>query len=109
MEISPSLVFFVTTPDKKTAMELANELVKKKITACANILENLTSVYWWGGKINTETKCMMILKTTEEKAQKVIDYIEQNHPYEVPECIGINITKGSPPYLQWITDSIKED
>lgn len=108
MVISDSMIFYVTTPDKKTALDLASGLVNKKIAACANIIESISSVYWWEGKVNTDQECMMIIKTTTKKSDKLIEYIKNHHPYEVPECIGINIAKGSPLYLQWIVDSIKE-
>ena len=105
----PPMIFYITTPDKKTALKLANEMVKSKIVACANIIESVTSIYWWEEKINTEQECMMVVKTTERNSEKLIEYIENNHPYEVPECIGINIAKGSQPYLQWIVNSTTEE
>ena len=109
MGIPIPLMFFVTTPDKKIALELAKGIVTAKIAACANIIEDITSVYWWDGKVNTDPECMMVLKTTDKHAQKLIEYIQKHHPYEVPECIGLNITKGMPPYLQWIVDSTSEE
>ncbi len=109
MDKSPPLVFFVTTPDKKTAIEIAKSVIQKKIAACANILENLTSIFWWEGKINTEEECLIIFKTTSENSDQLISFIQNNHPYELPECIGINITKGSQAYLQWIADSTEVD
>ena len=109
MEKFNPMIFYISTPDKKIALELANGIVTAKIAACANIFENITSIYRWQGKINTDPECMMILKTTENRAQELIDYIERHHPYEVPECIGINIVKGSKNYLQWIEDSISEE
>jgi periplasmic divalent cation tolerance protein len=109
MEKTIPMIFYITTPDKKTAMKLANGIVSEKIAACANIIEKITSIYWWDGKLNTDLECMMILKTIKEHSQELIKYIQQHHPYEVPECIGINITEGSEPYLQWIADSTSEE
>ena len=109
MDTQLPMVYFITTPDKKTALELANVLVKKKIVACANIIENITSVYWWEDKINTDQECIMVVKTVKNQSDTLIEYVQNIHPYEVPECIGINIAKGSKPYQQWIVDSTKED
>ena len=94
MDENQTMIFYVTTPDKKTAVELANGLVNHKITACANIIEGITSIYWWESKLNSDQECLMILKTTQKNSEKVIEFIQKNHPYDVPECIGINITKG---------------
>jgi len=108
MDQTDSMIFYVTTPDKKTALELASDIVNKKLAACANIIESVTSVYKWEGEVHKEQECMMIIKTTKKKSDNLIEFIQNNHPYEVAECIGINITKGSEPYLKWIVDSTSE-
>ena len=109
MDQSDSMIFYVTTPDKKIALEMASELVNNKIAACVNIIESITSVYWWEGEVRKELECMMMIKTTKMKSDILIEFIQKNHPYEVAECIGINIAKGSEPYLQWIVDSTSEE
>ncbi|TFG18919.1 MAG: divalent-cation tolerance protein CutA [Promethearchaeota archaeon] len=109
MDKSDLMIFYVTTPDKKTALNLASDLVNYKIAACANVIESISSVFWWEGKVQNEPECMMMIKTTKEKSDILIEYIQKNHPYEVAECIGINIAKGSEPYLQWIVDSTSEE
>ena len=109
MDHSESMIFYVTTPDKKTALDLAYSIVEKKIAACTNIIESISSVYWWKGKVHTDQECMMVIKTTTKKSDNLIEYMQKNHPYEVAECIGINIAKGSEPYLQWIVDSTSEE
>jgi periplasmic divalent cation tolerance protein len=109
MELTDFMLFYVTTPDKKIAVDLASKLVDKKLIACANIIESITSIYRWKGQVHNETECMVIIKTTKSKSNDLIEFIQKNHPYEVAECIGINIAKGSQPYLQWIVDSTSEE
>ncbi len=109
MDKSDLMIFYVTAPDKKTALKLSLYLVNNKVAACANIIESITSVYWWKGEVQKEPECMMMIKTTMEKSDILIEYIQKNHPYEVAECIGINIAKGSEPYLKWIVDSTSEE
>jgi len=108
MEKSLPIIFFVTTPNEQTAVDLAKRIVERKIAACTNIIPKITSIYWWEEKIHTETEYLMIIKTTQLKSEELITFIHKHHPYEVPECIGLPITKGFPPYLQWIVDSTKE-
>ena len=109
MELTDSMLFYVTTPDKKIALELASDIVNMRLAACANIIESITSVYRWEGEVHKEQECMMLIKTTKVKSDDLIEFIRKNHPYEVVECIGINIAKGSEPYLQWIVDSTSEE
>jgi periplasmic divalent cation tolerance protein len=108
MEISIPMIFFITSPDEKTTQELAHGIVERKIAACANIIDKISSIYWWDGKIHSDAEQLIIVKTTNEKSVQLIEYIQKNHPYKVPECVGLNITEGSLPYLQWIVDSTTE-
>jgi periplasmic divalent cation tolerance protein len=31
----------------------------------------------------------------------------QRHPYELPEIVAVDIARGLPAYLQWLTDSLQ--
>ena len=68
MNSTDTMLFYVTTPDKKIAVDLASKLVKKNLAACANIIESITSIYRWKGKIHNEMECMIIIKTTKMKS-----------------------------------------
>ena len=109
MEKSTPMIFFITSPDEKTTQKLAQGIVERKIAACANIIPKISSIYWWEGKIHTSTEQLIMVKTTKAKSEQLVEYIQNTHPYEVPECVGLNITKGSLPYLQWIVDSTTEE
>ena len=101
------MIFFVTVSDIKFAEKLSFALIKAKIAACVNIVEGITSIYAWKGKIEKDRECFLIIKTTTDKSDELINYIENNHPYDVPECIGLNIEKGSRKYIDWISSSVK--
>ena len=105
--INNAMIFFVTVPDIKLGEELAFALVKAKIAACVNLIKGVTSIYSWKGNIEKESECFLIIKTNTEKSAELIEYIENNHPYDVPECVGFKIEEGSKKYLNWISTSVK--
>ena len=105
--INNAMIFFVTVSDIKFAEELSFDLIKAKIAACVNIVEGITSIYAWKGKIEKDCECFLIIKTTTDKSDELIKYIENHHPYDTPECIGIKIEEGSRKYLGWISSSVK--
>jgi periplasmic divalent cation tolerance protein len=105
--INNAMIFFVTVPDIKLGEELAFALVKAKIAACVNIVKGITSIYTWKEKIEKDSECFLIIKTTDDKSDELIKYIEDNHPYDTPECIGLKIEEGSRKYLEWISSSVK--
>jgi periplasmic divalent cation tolerance protein len=92
-----------TCPDADTARTLAEALVAERRAACVNILPGLTSVYPWGGKIETAEEQLLFIKTEADGFGELEACIKARHPYQVPEIIAIPITDGSADYLEWIT------
>ncbi len=45
------LLVLSTFPDAETARRIAHELVVERFAACANIIPQIESIYWWEGKI----------------------------------------------------------
>jgi len=100
------MIFFVTIGKIEDAENLAYKLVEQKIAACCNIIENITSIYFWNNKIEKEKEYLIIIKTMQEKKNELIEFIKKNHPYQVPECIGFNIEQGNNNYLNWILETL---
>ncbi|ACF43006.1 MAG: divalent-cation tolerance protein CutA [Pelodictyon phaeoclathratiforme] len=53
-------------------------------------------------KISGESEVLLSIKTTEARYSKLEAYIEEYHPYDVPEIIKLPITGGLPGYLNWL-------
>lgn len=102
------LLVLTTSPDQKSAEQLAEKLVDNGLAACVNILPPMQSIYWWKGKRQSGQECQLFIKTRRHKYSAIEIYIRQNHPYELPEIIAIPIEGGLPGYLQWITDCCEE-
>ncbi|GAB4305218.1 MAG: divalent-cation tolerance protein CutA [Promethearchaeota archaeon] len=100
------LVFFVTAPDRTVAEKVARALVEEKLAACANLVPQVTSIYWWEGKVEKAEEVLVVLKTTRERAAALIKRVEEVHPYDTPEVVGLRITAGSERYLAWIDRSV---
>ncbi len=75
---------YVTAPED-AARSLAREIVENRLAACVNIVE-CDSVYWWENTVMTDAECILFIKTSVSGAKQVEEYIEENHPHEVP-CI----------------------
>jgi periplasmic divalent cation tolerance protein len=96
----------VTTPDLKTARELAQAALKKRLIACANLIPGIESHYQWKGKLETSAEVLMILKTTPAKASPLEKLIVSNHPYDTPEFIVLPLSGGNKRYLDWWEKSV---
>ena len=99
-------IFFCTVNKIEEGKHIARILVENKIAACVNIIQNILSIYEWKEKIEEDDEYLLIIKTTEEKSDLLIQKIKELHSYDEPEIIGFKIDKGSETYLNWIKDVI---
>jgi periplasmic divalent cation tolerance protein len=99
------LLALSTFPDQETAREISNELVTKKLAACANILPGVESIYRWKEKIESGNETLVLFKLSEDRQSAFQEKLRSLHPYEVPEIIFIPISSGLPEYLRWVTEN----
>lgn len=95
-------IILCTTSTKEEAEMIAKKLVEKHLAACINILEKITSIFEWKGKVCTEKENLMIVKTKKVLFDQVKETITGLHSYEVPEIISIDIENGLKAYLDWV-------
>ena len=98
--------FYITCPKKKEAHKIASFLVKKKLVACANIINNVDSVFTWKGKIKRAKEVLIVGKTMNKNVQKIIQNVKKLHSYEVPCVIFFDIKNGNTDFLKWIIKSV---
>ncbi|ADE16579.1 CutA1 divalent ion tolerance protein [Nitrosococcus halophilus Nc 4] len=105
---TPYQLIFCTCPDQEVAKKLAALLVENRHAACANIVPGLTSVYRWQGKIETDSECLLLIKSRADHYSAVEQIIREQHPYELPEIIAVTIGSGLDGYLRWIDEELPQ-
>jgi periplasmic divalent cation tolerance protein len=106
----PSFIFiYVTCPNVKVARTLAEALVGKKMIACANILPQMHSIYFWDGAVQKDREVVLILKTRQQLFRKCEAEIKKNHPYKNPCIVALPIVTGSKDYLRWLSSHLNID
>ena len=98
-------LIYVTTPSRDEAEKIAETVVTEKRAACANIIEGITSLFQWDGKLCRETETILILKTTEDQVAALTTRIQEMHSYECPCIVALPIDDGNPDFLKWISTS----
>lgn len=101
-------LIFCTTPSKESALDLSKFLLNKKLIACSTIIPSYLSIYKWKGKIEEAEEYLCIFKTKEKLYEEIEKEIKENHPYEVPEILMVEIKKGMKDYLKWIDESLED-
>jgi periplasmic divalent cation tolerance protein len=89
-------------PDSESAFNLARELVRLRLAACANVLAPVTSFYRWEGAEEQAVEHPVLIKSTETRYPELEAAIRARHPYAVPEIIAWPIDRGAAAYLDWV-------
>jgi periplasmic divalent cation tolerance protein len=77
------IVFVTARPDE--AENIAENIIKKKLAACVNIINKIKSIYWWNKKIEKDSESLLIFKTEKNMIEKLIDEIKKIHSYQKRE------------------------
>ena len=93
-----------TTPDKGEAERLAGSMVEQKLAVCVQIVPQITSVYVWNGEVKREGECLLLIKTSEDRYDGLERFISENHSYEVPEIVAVQVSDASKAYSKWLTE-----
>ena len=98
------MTVLMTAPDRETGRSVAARLVEERLAACGNVLEGVTSVFWWEGAVQDEPEVLVILKTTRAHADRLTERIREVHPYDVPEVLALPVERGLQEYMDWVRD-----
>ena len=107
MEKSNYVVVLVTAKDTPEAQKIANGLLEAKLIACANLVSQVQSFFWWQGKIDQAQEVLLVLKAPMAKVKEIIKKVKSLHSYDVPEIIALPIVAGNEDYLKWLDESVK--
>lgn len=98
-----SAVFiYVTAGSAEEADTIARSVVADRLAACANVLPEITSYFWWDGDVQSESEIALIFKTREDLVKPLTAKIKQLHSYDCPCVVALPITQGNPDFLAWI-------
>ena len=98
------LIVFTTTSDESKGTALAEKLVEAKLAACVQIVPQITSVYFWEGKVQKENEQLLLIKTSEDTYLELEKFISENHSYDVPEIVAVRAENIAAPYRRWLEE-----
>jgi periplasmic divalent cation tolerance protein len=101
--MSPVVLVLTTVPAGSLGEAIASALVGDRLAACVNVYAPMTSFYRWKGKVERDTECQLVIKTTEDRVAAVQQRISELHSYELPEFLVLAAATGSDAYLNWIS------
>ncbi len=104
------LILVMTTVDSQAkALELANELVKLRLSACVQIEGPIQSVYRWKGEIESAEEFRVTAKTRRGVYNDVENAIRGHHDYDVPEIVALPVVAAADGYAVWLNEQIDDN
>ena len=101
------LVVLITTPNAEEAEALARKIVESRLAACVQVMPPMRSFYFWEGSVLEDAEHLLLIKTLEEKFDRLRHFIEVNHSYAVPEIVALAAEKVSDGYLGWMKEYLQ--
>lgn len=105
--MTEAFVILVTAGSEEEGVRISDVLVSEHLAACVNMITGVRSSFFWEGKNQTATECLLICKTTRDALDRLIARVKELHSYTVPEVIALQVAAGFPAYLAWVSDSIR--
>ena len=98
---------YITAASTDQAQSIGRTLVEERLASCVNILENMSSFFWWEGKIDQAREAVLIAKTRNDLVPDLIARVKALHSYTVPCVIALRVTEGNPDFLRFLASETK--
>ncbi len=102
----PVLVILCACPDDVVAAAIARSLVEERLAACVNRIAGVRSTYAWQGTVHEDGEVLLLIKTEASRFDALRERVLALHPYELPELIAVEVTRGLDRYLAWVAAAV---
>ncbi len=106
-DLTDKLVGLITTSGEEEARAIARRLVEERLAVCVSIIPSVRSIYRWKEEIHDDEEFMLVVKTSRERFETMMERVRELHSYENPEIIALPIVLGSGKYLEWMTENLE--
>ena len=103
------LVVATSLPNMEVAKDLARALVEKNMVACVQLMDGMQSIYRWEGKVCEEPEVLLSAKTTASKWPEISQFIQDHHPYDLPEILAFSPEHYAQQYGEWVQAEVNSN
>ena len=105
--MADEIVVFITASNKDEAALIGKALVDEHLAACATLVPEVRSLFFWEGKTQDECETLLIVKSRLPLLETLSARVKSLHSYSVPKVIALPIVGGSADYLAWLNETTK--
>ena len=100
------LTVTTTVGSKADAQALARAVLERRLAACVQVDEGLTSFYRWDGRDCEDAELRLTLKTLPGCEAALQALFAEKHPYDVPQFLAFTM-QASPAYAAWVRGEVR--
>jgi periplasmic divalent cation tolerance protein len=100
-------VVIMTAGSMEEAKKIVRALLEEKLIVCGNIVDNVSSLFWWQDKIEEAKEVLVIMKSQQSLFKQLSARVAELHSYDVPEILAVPIVDGSQGYLDWMKAALE--
>ena len=104
-DFQPVMVY-TSCDDQAVCRDIAHLVLEKRLAACVQLMSEMTSYYWWEGRIASDSEYQLTMKSERSLFGVLVKTIRSIHPYEVPEIIATDITDVDADYAAWMQETL---
>lgn len=93
---------YITAKESDEAKKIGRTLVQEKLAVCANIFNDIDSIYEWEGSLRQEKEAVLIVKAKGSVLQDLIVRAKELSSYDCPCIVSLPIEGGHKDYLDWL-------
>jgi periplasmic divalent cation tolerance protein len=67
------------------------------------------STYRWQGTVERSEEVLLLIKTTADRQDALVERLKALHPYELPEALAVEAVGGLAAYLAWVAEQTRDD
>lgn len=96
------VILYITVSDREEGLRIGRALVEENLCACANVSENVTSVFRLEDGIQEASEAVLIAKTQRQHIDAATDLVKLEHSYDCPCVVAVPIVGGNQEFINWI-------
>ena len=94
-----------TVADGAAARDLARLILERRLAACVQLDEGVTSLYRWEGRLCEEPEVRLVIKTLPACVPALQALLAEHHPYELPQFAACPMA-ASEAYAKWVAEAV---
>ncbi len=100
------VIMYVVCANTEQASKIGRLVLEKRLAACINIFP-IKSAYWWQNEIVEDNEAVLLIKTLNENCGEITALVKQEHTYEVPCIMRLEVDWVEKNYLDWLKGEVR--